>query len=578
MTETDGSREPPLVSGRYDRQNSGAHKTLKMLKLPPRGDALARRWFFAGVVFYLVMSGVLVGTLVFTAAPGARWASVESLIGIGQHVNPALTLLVLAGIGLTIAASVKVWTDIRDMQTEEVDVEWVRITQREGLPLIFADPAKRMHLFKNQNVRSIPETDVAVETLLDDRVRRIHMAAATGGAAVATTEMQSVAVIRTAVYGSFARYASSLLLLLAVLGTFAGVKTALPSLIDALGEANLSTSSLTIPLNAVAGAFGGNALALIGAIAVGLMAQGIGFGRRNLLERIELVSAEYIYGEGTTVDANPLQGAVSALRDTAIQIHAATGMMGGIESGLQGLGSEFRASFNALADRLHDLATRQEEGLYDKTAAALMVLQERVADAAKVIEANGLAHATLVSSLQERSQESRAAIEHMTIANDRLGSALDAFIKVGEGADKSFAELREASHLLTAGSQGVAEQVTSLTRAVEQVRPGMDSLGKEITEVSERIRRTGDESRAAWQAVSEEIARKLRDPARVSSTPVPVARGDTNHETLALLQRIANASETAGQRPSFAAAMLPSLSGALIGGGIVYAALRFLTR
>jgi hypothetical protein len=467
------------------------------------------------------------------------------------------------------------------MRREEIDIEWVIETKRDGLMFVFADPAKRRALFDNED-RSPPQTDVAVETLMDDRVRRVHTAAVSGGAGVALTELQSIAEVRTARYGSFARYSSSLLLLLAVLGTFAGVKTALPSLIDALGDKNLSTSSLTIPLNAVAGAFGGNALALVGAIAVGLMAQGIGFGRRNLLERLELVSSEYLYGEGTTSDTNPLQAAVSALRDTASQIHAATGIMAGIEGGLHGLGLEFRTSFNSLADRLHDIAASQEEGLYEKTAGALEALQGRVADVAKLIEANALAHAGLVSSVKERGEESRAAIGQMTEANKRLSGALDAFIKVGERADRSFVDLRQASDTLMRSSDGVVKQVETLAQAVTNIRPGLDGLGKQVFDATERMKATGDESRTAWLSVSEEIARKLRESPRstVPGSSVPISTRpsvDGDHDTLALLQRIAEASESSHSgKQSLLAAAIPSLIGSLIGGGIVFALLRLL--
>jgi hypothetical protein len=579
--ETISTPEAAVSVQRHEQRTSVSHSRLKMLDLPPRGDLLARRWFLWGVGFYIAFAAVLLESLVVSAPSGTRMQALGSLLGFGTHVNVALFFLVLAGVILTVAATRKVLSDIAEMRREEIDIEWVIETEKDGLLFVFADPAKRRALFDKPD-RSPPETDVSVETLMDDRVRRVHAAAVSRGAGVALTELQSIAEVRTARYGSFARYSSSLLLLLAVLGTFAGVKTALPSLIDALGDKNLSTSSLTIPLNAVAGAFGGNALALVGAIAVGLMAQGIGFGRRNLLERLELVSSEYLYGEGTTSDTNPLQAAVSALRDTASQIHAATGIMAGIEGGLHGLGLEFRTSFNSLADRLHDIAASQEEGLYEKTAGALEALQGRVADVAKLIEANALAHAGLVTSVQERGEESRAAIGHMKEANQRLSSALDAFIKVGERADRSFVDLRQASDTLMRSSDGVVKQVETLAQAVTNIRPGLDGLGKNVLDATERMKSTGDESRTAWLSVSEEITRKLREPPRTavqsSSQPASTRTSvDADLDTLALLQRIAQATESGhSDKQNIFRAAIPSLIGSLIGGGLVFALLRFL--
>ena len=572
---------PSRVAGsdRYEVPPGGAHPALKMLDLPPRGDGVARRWFIWGIVFYVSMTGVLVGTLVYSAAPGARRTALTSLVGLGQHPNPALSVLILAGIGLTVGAAWKVWADIREIRREEIDIDWVQLHKREGLLLVFADPAEREKMFQD-GVRSIPRTGVAVETLTDDRVRRIHTVASTGGAAVATQELQSVAEARTARFGSFARYATSLLLLLAVLGTFAGVKTALPSLIDALGDKSLSTASLTVPLNAIAGAFGGNALALVGAIAVGLMAQGVGFARRNVLERLELVSAEYIYGHGVTADANPLQAAVNALRDTASQIHAATGMMAGIEGGLQALGSDFRSSFNSLADRLHDITARQEEGLYERTADALDTLQGRIADVAKLIESNALAHAGLVSSVQERAEESRQAIAQMKLANERLGIGLDAFVKVGEGAERSFEELQKASGLLAENSQAAGQQVEQITRGVEKIRPGLDAFASEISSATSELQKRSEESRAAWSALSEEVARKLRENTRPPGGTVAAlapAGFESNREAIALLQRIARSAEARETiRPRLATLFAAPLLGTLVGGGIMYLLLRLL--
>jgi hypothetical protein len=150
---------------------------------------------------------------------------------------------------------------------------------------------------------------------------QIALASAEGGVVI-PAELRGIAEVRTAAYGAFARYASSLLLLLAVLGTFAGVKTALPELITAIGSNTNDTTGLVNALSAVASAFGGNALALVGAVAVGLMAQGLSLGRRNLLERLELVSAEYLYGRTVAAEASPLQGAIVALRDTAVQMQS----------------------------------------------------------------------------------------------------------------------------------------------------------------------------------------------------------------------------------------------------------------
>lgn len=561
---------------RWQRPATGARPALRMLDLPVRGDVLARRWVVVGIVGYLLLAGVFVGSLVYAAAPGQRVGAALGLLGWGPHANWPLVLLVVCGIALTLFAIWRVMRDLDHLRREEEDVEWVHTRQREGLLLVFAEARTRAKLF-DDGIRSLPNTGTAVETLIDDRVRRVHAAAIEGGT-VATNELQSIAEIRTLRYGSFARYASSLLLLFAVLGTFAGVKTALPGLIDAVTSATgaaISPTALSGPLSAVAGAFGGNALALIGAIAVGLMAQGLGFGRRHLLERLELVSVEYIYGSSTSADASPLQSAVTALRDTAQQFHAASGLMAGIESGLQNLSSEFSTAFESLADRLTDIASRQEEGLYEKNTAAMDELQRRVADVAKLMEANAQAHGVLVTSVRERAHESKMAIEHMRAASDRLGGTLNAVLTLTNHADSSLKSLSDASTKLVEGSEGVVRTTDALRASVEGIRPALDGAANELKESGSAIRRVADENRSAWEATAEKIAVRLREPTPVPT--VPGQGGTGNQEIVTLLRRIASVSEREpSSRPSLAAAALPSLLGTLVGGGVVYLALRFL--
>src|SRR5688500_14633345 len=299
----------------YDREErrGESRRSLEMLQPPGRGDIVAKRWWLCGLIGYALLAGALLGAVGRGSATSFA-QDVAALFGLGDPPNYFITVLVGGGILLAAATMILVRRDIREMTLEEDDVDWVLRTRGDGLPLVFLEPAEREARFERGDF-AIPDDDGTVTTLVDDRVRRVHAAMASSGSATVSPEnLKAIAVDRTARYGSFARYASSLLLLLAVLGTFAGVKTALPALIGSLGMTS-DTSTLIGPLTAVASAFGGNALALVGAIAIGLMAQGIGFGRRNLLERLELVSAEYIYQDGTSSSANPLQAAVTARRE-----------------------------------------------------------------------------------------------------------------------------------------------------------------------------------------------------------------------------------------------------------------------
>ncbi len=591
---------PDQDLGRGNGRMSASRRSLDMLAPPGRGDRVALRWWWCGIAGYTLLGAALLGAL-GRGTVGSFRDSALSLFGFGMPPNYFITVLVGGGIVLTIAAMYLVRRDIGDMAAEEDDVDWVLETKSDGLTLVFLEPAERRARFERNDL-ALPDENMTVATLVDDRVRRIHAAMASAGSATVSPEnLKAIAVDRTARYGSFARYASSLLLLLAVLGTFAGVKTALPALINALGNAS-GTASLIGPLTAVASAFGGNALALVGAIAIGLMAQGIGFGRRNLLERLELVSAEYLYESGSTSSANPLQAAVTALRDTAHQIHAATGRMTGIESGLRGLSNEFKTSFEVLSTTLADIADRQEDGLYERTSASLDALQMRVGDLAKSVEATALVHSQITAAVQGRAEESRAAIDQMKQTNARLGQSLDAFLRVGEWAERSFGDISKASLLLVQGSEGATGQMQELVTAVTALQPGLQQLERTLAVTAQQAARADGRESTAIERLGETISAQIQQVAGTSrsasertaagSTRLDVAaagsaapamsgsitsptRGDA--EAVALLRRIAQSAELAGaSRPTALQMVGISLITGLLGGGIVATVLRFL--
>jgi hypothetical protein len=249
--------------------------------------------------------------------------------------------------------------------------------------------------------------------------------------------------------------------------------------------------------------------------------------------------------------------------------------MTGIEAGLQNLSSEFRTAFETLAERLTDIASQQQEGLYDKNAEAMRALQSRVADVAKLIEANSLAHGVLVTSVKERAHESRVAIDYMREASERLGGTLTSILALTERADTSLKDLRDASVTLVQGSDGVLLTTRALEASVSSIRPGIETLVRSLGEAGTAIARMADESRAAWEASTERVMEKLREtPRSVSATP-SVDSG--SGEILTVLRRIASSTQnSAPARQSVIAAAIPSLIGTLVGGGIVYAILKFL--
>jgi methyl-accepting chemotaxis protein len=495
--------------------------TERHLDPPERGDLAATRWMFVGIAFYLILSSVLLLTLVSegTTAPEplALSTSVRELVGLGQHKNLSVFVLVIGGIVLTVVAFVQVAQDIVRMRTEENDIEWLFQHQREGLWLVLLPPKERKARWERGD-RSVQLDDAAlsVETLMDDRVRRVYAARATGSVAVSAEELRVIAEKRTARFGSFARYGSSLLLLLAVLGTFAGVKTALPRLIQAIaagegevGAAGVNTS-IVEPLRAVSDAFGGNALALIGAIAVGVMAQGLAVGRRNLLERLELASVEYLFGKDEKFNvASPLESAVHALHDAAKEINASTGSLLGIEQGLQGLGSDFKAAFASLDTRMAEILEHQEKGLYGRTSEGLERLQLEVGKLASYVDAHTRLYTGLVESVGHRSEETREALRRMRETNEQLTKALTAILQMSRASDEATLKFSDLSRHLSENSDQLKTDVEKVASLMLSVEPALNDVRKSIDGTQQIINSIDARAVQVWGKMGNEITDRL---------------------------------------------------------------------
>jgi hypothetical protein len=538
---------------------------LSMLDLPEAGHRRALRWMIAGMAAYLLLGSILLLSLnqadraaARTQAPIGGTAGIDtsgtsllSLVGLGPNRNLAITVLVLAGIALTLVSAGYVWKDIKRLEAEEGDIEFVRKTEGRRLDLVFYDDAVRSRLVRSaEPVQSSRKG--RVESLLDDRVRRVLAARMSGSASVSVEELRNVAEKRSSQFGSFARYASSLLLLLAVLGTFAGVKTALPWLVQAVSSSTSDTAALSQPLQAIAAAFGGNALALVGAIAVGLMAQGVAFGRQNMLERLELVSAEFVYGNETANASDPMQAAIQALSRTSNEFQSASGALLGIEAGLNDLGDQFQASLNGLGDRLGDIANRQETNLYDKTGATLEALQLRVGELTKSVEANAHAYAGLVASIRDRTEETRAAIGHMENANVQLARGIEGLLGAGQRAQETFTQARQSFDTMESAATRLADDsgtakaavadlntlVGSLKNSADTMAAGVDTIAQRLAAAESRADRAVGELGLQLSTKIDAVAARSSSPPAVATT-APTGGGQESAAMLAALRQIA---------------------------------------
>jgi len=556
-------------------------QTLGRLALPPRGSRSAAVYEWFGVLFYLVASVALFGVLL-ARGQGAKTSAMLELVGLGGEPNFALAGLIVLGFMLVVRAWWSVRQDRTEMAAEEEDVEWVNLHGREGLGLVFAPADRRDALFRRGDREYDAEAGGRVETLMDDRVRRILEKARDPYLRVSPDELRGIAETRTARYGVFARYASSLLLLLAVLGTFAGVKTALPGLIDAVshtGGAHPGAADIAAPLRAVADAFGGNALALVGAIAVGLMAQGLATGRRNLLERLELVSTEFLYGglhAGGSVD--PLTEAVRELRETAASVRDTGRAIEGLESGMNGLAESFHEAFERLNERLVELAAQQDQALHEKTGSELRELQRRVGTLAETVEGVARAYHGIVDTVQERSRASEEAIDLMRQSAVTLHDALRSLGGYQAGAERTAAGVQQTLAALREGSDTVVARMEAVADAVGRAQPAIDTVDLMLQRVAERISGADERAAATWARAVESVNGPLSAAVEAlqaagAAAPASLApRSDgmqRDPEVGALLRRIALSLE-AERGPTRGQLALAQAAGTLAALGLGY--------
>ena len=545
---------------------------LKMIEPPSRGDGPAKNYLVVGTAFYGVFSILFLISLL--GGRPDKGMALRELFGLGAQPNLIIFILIVTGLILTAAAGWTVWADTRAIAREEDDVDWVLNHEREGLMLVFADPKERLTRLRRGELTLRPGETPHVETLVDDRVRRVHQARLDGGAVhIPVEELRGIAETRTLQYGHVARFASSLLLLLAVLGTFAGVKTALPSLIDAIsgagGAGGSDANSMVGPLRAVADAFGGNALALVGAIAVGLMAQGLSVGRRHLLERLELVSAEYIYETTRAQNADPLIAAVGTLSGAAQAVREASGSFLGLESSLQGLSQSFQAGFDTLNDQLADLMRQQDEALHERTSRALEELQSRVVALAGAVEANTRQYGGLVDRVGERAAESREAFAQMKAASETLSHALTGILQTRDASARATESIEKGIEALVTGTSSVDARMAAVAEAVDHARPAMQEVEAAVRAAAARVE--GIDARAAqhWKDAADDIKAQFEALARTQVQPA-AAGGGLSPDAVTLLRRIAAAAE-APRGPSPKVIAASCMAGVLGATAIVFA-------
>ena len=301
-------------------------------------------------------------------------------------------------------------------------------------------------------------------TLIGSRALRVRELRLETGASLQGVRqgLRAEALSKSAPLGTFTRFLASVLLLLAVLGTFAGMKTALPALVEVLqidktDPNSIDPTRIREALRGVENAFGANYLALVGALGLMLVTFGAASDRKVILAQLERFSDRYLYPQlPAGADATAIERVVLELRTSIGEVATVAASIGdlrgsidslqsGLSQAISGMHAAFTGQFQKDLIRYHaDHAERSAE------------LTKGVADIATSLSVTAVAYQGLVEGLRERDYGLKSAA-----ASAQLSAETAAKINERLSADLGHAagDLRQAAAELGTLSERVLDRL-----------------------------------------------------------------------------------------------------------------------
>lgn len=347
------------------------------------------------------------------------------------------------------------------------------------------------------------------------------------------THLRSEAVAESARVGSAPRFLGSALLLLAVLGTFAGMKAALPALISAINAsavlpnpgtgAGAPVLAIGPALGPVADAFGANFLALIGALAMSVVAYGAALERRQLLGALDRVSEQKLYM------LVPEGAAASALERTVLEMTRSIQSVGAFGERVADLQTDIRTLQTALVDAIGNLQSSFTSSLQRQSINIQSQLTETVGRVAKsmhdvsvVLASTATSYEGLVKGLEERDLGVQKASAEMRDTGNKVSAqiarASDALVRSGDQvaaigstiagiaetvsqhSQRSEEALAEAAGSVQQSSAQIAEQLVVHATTVRELPGVIDRAEQRQTDKMAALAAGHSELVGAWQS------------------------------------------------------------------------------
>jgi len=349
--------------------------------------------------------------------------------------------------------------------------------------------------------------------------------------------------------GASTRFISGTLLLLAVLGTFAGMKDAIPELIKAIENAGSSAAQTSAPINTaltrVGEAFGANFVALVGSLVLALSAYGAASERRFLLTAIEAVSDDSLYAKWVhaPTEQEALGRAIDELQQGVVRLTAVAEGNAGFQEELSNHARTLKSAIGSLQTALAESVRTQTVVLEQNLSATFGQLSTDIGSIATVLANTSIAYAGLVASMQARHGDLDAAATKLAEVEEtaRLGLAqsTDRIRDAIEAATSSHAELVESTQRATkdtAVALGVvSDAAQGLQAAAATQQEAAGDMKAVVTDLGQLRREWLDELGLAARRQEEQSERLLVGVSQSQKALARAAEGlaDTTTSTAA---------------------------------------------
>jgi hypothetical protein len=344
----------------------------------------------------------------------------------------------------------------------------------------------------------------AGDTLLTERAQKVIELADRGGGAAEglRASLRTRAAGTASSVGAVSRFIGSLLLLLAVIGTFAGMKTALPALSEAVrfpestaaspptsptGE-GIVRANIRDALSGVADAFGANFLALIGAFSLAVMSFGATVDRRRLLVDLDRVLDEDLFSViASGTDAQAFERLVGNLRDGIHEIATVGEGLGDLRGAIANFQSTLGHAIESLETSLTGQFQQRLLSVHSDMARKVESVVVDVANISRAMAATSVAYEGLVQEITQRDNELK------TSASDIKVEAINLMKRTAETAghfDRAATAVSEANAALVRNLDALQTQAAVVEHglaAAHSIATSASNLSASAVQAADRV-------------------------------------------------------------------------------------------